>query len=111
MSRSTNSRRVKTRASYLTKQPNCSLVQIHDNEVYLFNHKIYNTIGNFIIDYAEDRALIFVSNGIESSLNQDPAAPLDETKAILQVPLNIFIEVIKAFEEVQLENIRRVNKL
>lgn len=95
------------------RHPNCSVVHVIDNEVYVFNNRLYYvTYNNNPIDYkaAGGFATFFINDGRGTSLNQDPGAPRSDYH-ILKLPLNIAYEVFHAFSEIDKENERRVQTL
>lgn len=98
-----------TPPSKFHKYPNCSVVHIHDNEVYLFNNRLYYTVDS-PIDYATGRAIFFVNSSRGTSLNQDPAAAKSEYH-ILNLSLNMAFEVFERFKEIELENERRLQQV
>lgn len=84
------------------KKPNCSLVQIRDNRVLLFNKvELYNT-GEFDITAENNKTLFFVrrihdGDSINQSVDSDK---LDD----VTVGYNLAFEIMSAFEEVELGN-------
>lgn len=87
---------------------NCSIAQIRDNKVMLFERELLYTIDP-IIDYTKGNALFFYKTD-RDSLNQDPAAPRAEFETV-EIQLNCAFEIYKAFEEIDKENERRIEKI
>ncbi len=98
-----------TPPSKFHKYPNCSVVHVIDNEVYLFNNRLYYT-PNSPIDYQTGRAMFFVNDSRGTSLNQDPGAPKSDYHT-LNLSLNMAFEVFERFKELELENERRLLKV
>lgn len=88
--------------------PNCSVVQIHENEVTVFGRPIYN-IRETEIDYGNNKALFFYKKDY-GSLLQSPDASREDYE-VVYFPLILALEIFKAFEEIDIENERRVNCL
>lgn len=87
----------------------CSLIRVTDNEVYFFNHRLYNSLEN-PIDYAADKVLFFFNDGERDSLNQDPSAPVKDYRT-LELPFNTAFEIFHCFKELDKENERRIASL
>jgi hypothetical protein len=89
------------RCRYL-KEDNCSIVDIRDNEVFLFDKKII-VIANTETDWLHARMIFYYTKNVDSN------DPIYWEK--LALPLNVGMEVINAFHEVDQENQRRIESL
>lgn len=87
----------------------CSIVRVIDNEVYIFNHRVYNSM-ELPVDYAADKVLFFFNDGQRDSLNQDPGAAKGDYRT-LELPLNIAFEIFHCFKELAQENAGRISSL
>ena len=99
----------KSRQSKYCLHNNCTIVQIVDGEAYLFNKKIYNicnpkTDFNYPDSYIE---FFYAEPKDEKSINQSPGTILQK------INLNLLIgwELIHAFEEINKQNIEKINNM
>lgn len=93
------------------KGPNCSVVRIIDNEVYVFGLRLYNDVNSDQhTDWRNGNVLFYIDNGTERSLNQSVDAT-QQTNQTIKLPLLIAYEVFNAFKEIDVENKRRVESL
>lgn len=106
---STETKQTRTSQSLKDENPNCSIAQIREGRVFVFGWPIYNVV-NSEIDYSKGKAIFYKEMDNWHSLNQ-AVETNDISKTVLLLPLNIACEVFKAFQEIDKENERRVEKI
>lgn len=84
------------------KEDNCSIVDIKDNEVFLFDKKIIVMV-NTETDWLNTRMTFYYTKNVDSN------DPIYWEK--LSLPLNVGMEVINAFHDVDEENKRKIESL
>ena len=92
-------------------EANCSVVHIIDNDVYIFNNRLYNTLNN-PVQYSADKVLFFRHDSSErDSLNQEDSKATKKSHKTIELPLNQAFEVFHCFNLINEENQKRINSL
>lgn len=95
------------RSSKYVNSPNCSVCQICQGKIYLFQTEIYYTLDPEI-DFSEDKVAFYEVDSVYS-LNQAPET-ISQRKTIY-LPLNIAFEILDTFKEIEKENEQRISRL